>query len=361
MLRSRPSCSRRGRSSSARRRASSAAARSRRCSTAPRSTCTGRCSTATRTRSGSRSSTSGPSRARRCSRSGRSSPPRSRGPVASPCCASASAARATDIARIGDRVRFLALLLARADARRGGGRAGAVARPAPHRVAARGRRSRPRVVVVLIGYFLGASLVLARFDDPEDRRGSGRRVRRVPGRPAQPRLRRRRRRGDHRGRRGVAHRPGHVRGARGAGVADRHDRAAATRLRALRAVALIAAGVLVVAEPSTALTGRSRCWRGSCSSSRAPRRCCASSTGRPPPIRSARTRSPSGRTACGPSRWARRRSCVIAGAVTVFIAAGGVEQPRAVDPRLQRQRVALRQARSTRSCSRRRTTRCPCR
>ena len=78
-------------------------------------------------------------------------------------------------------------------------------------------------------------------------------------------------------------------------------------LRALRAVALIAAGVLVVVEPSTALTvaamlaGVVLIQQGAETLLRL--------IYRPPvPDPEREDPSPSGRTGCGPSRWARRRS-----------------------------------------------------
>ena len=167
VLRSRPSCSRRGRSSSARPRGSSAAAPSRRCSTARRSTCIAPCSTTTRTRSASRSWTSGPSRGRRCESFRPKLAAQVEGAGRISLLRERVGGTATDIARIGDKVRFLALLLAGLTLAVAGG-ALALSRDRRRTASQLGVAAIAAGVVVVLVYFIGRVVVLARFDDPED-------------------------------------------------------------------------------------------------------------------------------------------------------------------------------------------------
>ncbi len=234
---------------------------------------------------------------------------------------------ATDIARIGDRIRFLALLL--------GGLTLAVAVGAlalshdRRRTASQlGVAAIAAGVVVVLAYFLGRVLVLARFDDPEEHAAAAAVYAGFLG--------------DLRNLGFVVAGAGAIIAAAAASLIDpdtfeapvaRAWRIATTEpqrpwLRALRAVALIAAGVLVVAEPSTALTvaamlaGVVLIQQGAETLLRLIYR---------PPVPDPEREDPE------PERAHRLRTValgaaavvVIAGAVTVFIAAGGVEQPRA--------------------------------
>ena len=74
---------------------------------------------------------------------------------------------ATDIARIGDKVRFLALLLAGLTLAVAGG-ALALSRDRRRTASQLGVAAIAAGVVVVLVYFLGRVVVLARFDDPED-------------------------------------------------------------------------------------------------------------------------------------------------------------------------------------------------
>ena len=249
---------------------------------------------------------------------------------------------ATDIARIGDKVRFLALLLAGLTLAVAGG-ALALSRDRRRTASQLGVAAIAAGVVVVLVYFLGRVVVLARFDDPEDHAAAAAVYAGFLG--------------DLRNLGFVVAGAGAIIAAAAASLIDpetfeapvmRAWRIATTEpkrrgLRALRAVGLIAAGVLVVAEPSTALTiaailaGVVLIQQGAETLLRLIYR---------PPVPDPE------REAEAPDRSHRLRTLalgaaavvVIAGAVTVFIAAGRRRAAAGRDPGLQRQRVAVRQA-----------------
>ena len=106
--------------------------------------------------------------------------------------------------------------------------------------------------------------------------------------------------------------------------------------------------------------GRRDARRASTSSTRASRRCCGSSTARPIPTAERRRprRGAGVRAARGGSRCPRSRRVLVAGVVAAFLAGGGAERRRRPRSRAATATRRCATARWTRSCSRRRTTRC---
>jgi hypothetical protein len=233
---------------------------------------------------------------------------------------------ATDIARIGDEVRFLALLLGALTVAAAAG-ALALSRDRRRTASQLGVAAIAAGVVVVVAYFVGRVVVLARFDDPEEHAAAAAVYARFLG--------------DLRNLGFVVAGAGAIIAAAAASLiapetfeapVARAWRIATTEperpwLRALRAVALIAAGAVVVAEPSAALTiavilaGVVLIQQGAETLLRL--------VYRPPAPEPEREEEPDRPRRLRTFALGAAAVAVIAGVITVFIAAGGVEQPRA--------------------------------